>query len=384
MMEEAVQWDAQDRSAVLLVTDQVSTAGLEGAFQEYAALMTAEGHQVFPVNWSGGTPAQLRALIGSYRERANAVFLVGDLPVVWYEMTSFGSYEVFPVDLYYASLDSTWSDSDGDGYLDSHSQARIDIPVSRLTGTPDEMTAYFSKLLAYRRGERSLSRKAFIFKDDDWFHNFRGSVFGLDAFLSDIDTYSNESTTVKAAYRRRLSDSDAAYVYQWVHALPSVLFFREGDTYNTMSVSEIDDYNHRGNSYNLFNCQGARYTEENLGSGYLFHTDTALAVMGSTKVGGNYYPMEFHRTLAAGAPWGISFQNWYNRFGYSDDGWFLGMVIMGDPAFSLLESQPRVSASARRLSDLVPPDEEEKRELFQTLRKLDQYRDALDNHPPPQ
>jgi len=83
-----------------------------------------------------------------------------------------------------------------------------------------------------------------------------------------------------------------------------------------------------------------------------------LAVTGSTKVGGNYYPLEFHRTLAVGSSWGNAFKSWYNYFGSSDDEWFLGMVILGDPALYIKDGKNIRTLSRNTFSQLVPPDDD--------------------------
>ncbi len=122
----------------------------------------------------------------------------------------------------------------------------------------------------------------------------------------------------------------------------------------------------------MFNCKGARFTGDNLGMTYLIDTDTGLAVTGSTKVGGNYYPLEFHRTLTVGSNWGNAFKSWYNYYGKKDDEWFLGMVILGDPSLYLKDIQVDRSLSRSALQSILPPSEEEIGSIAENLIIFDE------------
>jgi hypothetical protein len=42
-------------------------------------------------------------------------------------------------------------------------------------------------------------------------------------------------------------------------------------------------------------------------------------------------PRLFHGALGNGSTWGEAYREWYNNNGNTDDEWFLGMVILGDP-----------------------------------------------------
>jgi len=72
----------------------------------------------------------------------------------------------------------------------------------------------------------------------------------------------------------------------------------------------------------------------------------------------NYYPLEFHRTLAAGSSWGNAFKSWYNYYGKSDDSWFLGMVILGDPALKIQDMTADRALSRGAFDQIIPPDRE--------------------------
>ena len=108
--------------------------------------------------------------------------------------------------------------------------------------------------------------------------------------------------------------------------------------------------------YNLFNCSASRFTDEHIAMTYLTKTDYGLATTGTTKPGGNYYPKAFHHLLAQGNTWGEAFRGWYNNFGVTDDKWFLGMVILGDPMLTIQPTVHRILKTAPLTQ--IPPDEE--------------------------
>jgi hypothetical protein len=130
---------------------------------------------------------------------------------------------------------------------------------------------------------------------------------------------------------------------------------------------------------NMFNCKGVRFTQPNIGMSYLTSTDLTLAITGSTKVGGNYYPMEFHRELSVGNSWGEAFIGWYNAFGVFDDEWFLGMVILGDPSLRLRQTDPQTGISRSAIQSIMPPLREQRDELGSMLMEFDQSLEGPDS-----
>lgn len=359
-------------SEILLVVEQSRFAELEDSLNQYARDISAEGGSVeirtFP---SSGDPASLHAMISDRGDSISGSFFVGDLPAVWYEQNAFGKPEEFPIDLYYMDLDAVWTDSDKDGKYDDHSPLEITHYVSRITGDNRELISYFSKLHNYRTGNYSYLGGAFIFKDEDWFDTYRGSSFGLDRMYDSVRIREKASETLKDDYLYNVAYEGADYVYQWIHATPTSLYISDGSSYSTFRYSEIEQYNTKGRFINMFNCKGARFTQANLAMAYLNGTDTGLAVTGSTKVGGNYYPLEFHRTLTAGSSWGNAYKSWYNYFGRNDDEWFLGMIILGDPTLRIIDAEVDRSITRNSFSQLVPPDDETTSRLGEVLILFD-------------
>lgn len=359
---------------LLLVIEQSQLTALSDSISVYTEDITASGGSVdvkpFP---SDGSADELKALIASYKENVDGAFLVGDLPAAWYEQTAFGKEEEFPIDLYFMDFEAVWEDSDGDGIFDGHSPLNLTHYVSRIAGSTEEIITYFDKLHNYRTGSYAYLGGAFIFKDEDWFDTYRGSSFGLDRMYGDVTINEDADVTLKDDYLYRVAYEGADYVYQWIHATPTSLYISDGDYYSTFRYREIPDSNVQSRFLNMFNCKGARFTQSNLGMTYLTGTDSGLAVTGSTKVGGNFYPLEFHRTLTLGSNWGNAFKSWYNYYGSKDDEWFLGMVILGDPALHIKDAEIDRSLSRSSFSEIIPPAEEAVKELGKNLTDFETF-----------
>ena len=377
---------------VLVLVDDAVFPVLEDALVEYASDLAVEKVDVTVEQWTAGTAADLRSLLAArhHDQGIDGAFLVGDLPAAWYAMTSEFRYEEFPCDLYLMDPDSVWTDANHDGRLDAHSPLRLSLYVSRLRGTAGELAAYFRKLHDYRTGASRLPPRAYIFKDDDWFAFRPGSNFGLGLLYGATDIDETVGRTVKPHYLDTLTADGYEFVYQWIHSYPSALCVKEAGLFKTITVWDVAAFNLKGHFYNLYDCSAARFTERNLGMTYLAKTDSALAVFGSTKVGGCYYPLVFYQVLAQGGTWGDAYLNWYNYYGRRNDSWNLGMVILGDPTLT-----PTSAGPAYRFIDLslpAEPDGEAIRRLeetgydFQSDRDLtgfDAYREAHPEFFPP-
>lgn len=320
------------------------------------------------IRYWDGTPSELRDNIRNIEdlERMNlALFFIGDIPAAWYELVSFGEYEKFPTDIYYASPQTNWEDRDNNGIFDSHSFPTIIAPVSRITGNADEINGYFQKLHNHRNinfGDGT----AVIFKDDDWSSFQPDSYYGLNSIFSSAEKHVVPASTFKNDYNRILSSGTATYVYQWIHANPEGLYIDENGIYNIFRRNDITPATIDANFINMFNCKGARFTSSNLGMTYIIESESTLAVTGSSKVGGNFVPDEFHRSLAAGCSWSKSFREWYNSTGSYDDKWYLGMVIFGDPTLKIEKSSSKVRRNLE-ITNLIYPNSEHSDQIYQEL-----------------
>ncbi|MCP4162658.1 MAG: hypothetical protein GY760_21545 [Deltaproteobacteria bacterium] len=375
MMDEVPPPANTNPARLLLIVDQDKITDLSDKTLEYSNDIISTGGAVetlpFPPD---GSVEDMKNLIKTYRDSIDGVFLVGDLPTAWYEQTAFSKYENFPVDIFLMDLDAAWTDSDNNGIYDGHGSLNLTLFASRIVGTVTEINAYFTKLHNYRSMDYEYLGRAFIFKDDDWFDTYRSSTFGLERLYENVKINENAELTMKDNYLYQLSYTGADYVYQWIHATPTSLYISNDGYYSTVRYSEIKNNNMRGRFLNMFNCKGARYTQRNLGMTYLTNTETGLAVTGSTKVGGNYYPLEFHRTLTVGSNWGNAFISWYNFYGKKDDSWFLGMTILGDPALHIKDSDVDRSLSRASFKAIIPPSEEE---INSIAKDLTDFEDTL-------
>ncbi len=354
---------------MLIIIEKNIYDDISSEVNQYRNDIFSEGTAAEIYLWEEGSYLDLRDTITEYMGIVDTVFLIGELPAAWYEQTSFGDSESFPCDLYFMCPESVWSDSNNNGIFDTHSPLTVDISLSRINGSDTELKSYFNKLHKYRTGGFTNTGSAFIFKDDDWFNNYRGSTFGLDKLYRNISVHDSKDTTVRAQYVETLQTETVDYVYQWIHALPSSLYIINGNKYEQITVNDIGPHTN-ALFYNMFNCSAARFTEINLAMTYLMKTDTGLGVIGSTKVGGNYYPLEFHRSLALGSCWGNAFKSWYNRYGSGDDQWFLGMVILGDPVLKLSVTSSPKGISTKSLTAVFPPDSTEKELLYRKFMEF--------------
>ncbi len=355
MLDDPLPADKSPANLLLIMNETILTS-LSDQLTRYSEDIIADGGTVEIRPFSSEDSVEnLKSLIKKNRSTIDGVFLVGDLPTAWYEQHAFGRNEEFPIDLYLMDLDATWSDSDNDGIYDGHSPLNLSIYVSRMIGSEDEIDNYFTKLHNYRSDNYEYLDGAFIFKDDDWFSTYRGSSFGLERMYDQVRINENAQVTRKENYLYSLSNDGADYVYQWIHSTPTSLYISNDGYYSPIRYADIGSNEIKGRFLNMFNCKGARYTQKNLAMTYLGKTKTGLAVTGSTKVGGNYYPLEFHRALTVGSSWGNAFKSWYNYYGKNNDEWFLGMVILGDPTLYILDSEIDRTLSKASFSGIIPP-----------------------------
>jgi hypothetical protein len=369
-LEDLSKLEVEKADSILLVVAGGIYPSISDSIDTYRQDLKKEGCAVSCRLWDGGGAGELRTLLRSAMESEaiHGAFLVGDLPAVWYEQEGFTGHEEFPCDLYFMDADARWEDRDGDGILDAHSPLSLDMFVSRIEGTGAEISRYFEKVHRYRTGKLAVWKGAYIFKDDDWTDFHRGSSFELSRIYGDVDMCEDVAESFRSAYVAKLSGTGAEYVYQWIHSYPPLLCIRGTSSYEYIHTSDVAAGNFKGVFYNLFDCSAARFTEDNLGTAYLLHTDYGLAVLGSTKVGGNYNPRVFHYALAMGARWGDAYKCWYNEYGALDDRWFMGMVTLGDPTLTLTE-ETRFELKALA-EDAAPPSLEEIGALEDAFRRF--------------
>lgn len=359
---------------VLVVVEDGLYDPLFSELQVYTDDLSVAGLNTVVTVWQSGTFEEFRSFlhITADVKKADSVMLVGSLPVAWYEMNAEGRYEVFPSDLYFMDDESVWWDSDNNGLLDHHTKISVTLPVSRIIGSEQELKGYFHKLHNFRTGEIRLPASGFIFKDDDWFDFQRGSSFGLSRIYRDFEIAESPVITTRDEYAWRLTNDGAEFINQWIHSYPRALYVIENNQYRQISLNDISNWNFKGHFYNLFDCSAARFTEENIGMTYLMKTDYAMAIFGSTKVGGCYQPLVFYDILSRKGTWADAYKQWYNHYGNTSDSWFLGMVILGDPSLEVHSDGP-----VYRMIDMSLPPEPVQEEI-DSLN--DKFRDFFDSY----
>ncbi len=357
-------------SGVLVAVDSLSYPALLPELARYLADLEEQGFRGEILIFNGVSAEELKSRVWAGGYASDMVFLVGNLPWADYETEAFGYQETFPVDLYFASDEVSWTDTDGNGVFDAHSPIRITKPVSRIKGTASELKFYFDKLHEYAGASFPDVSEAFLFKDDDWQDYKRGSSLGLDRLYSRIVTKDTAADTLMLSYTDKLASGFSMYVYQWIHASPDTLFFKAPEGYEIFSIGEIERVLPQGAFYNLFDCKAAKFTQPNLGMQYLTHTPYGLAVQGSTKIGGNYYPMEFHRSLAGGNTWSQAFADWYNLYGVLSDEWFLGMCVFGCPALRPVAASRNRNPWVGSARELIPAAFNPETQLFRDLVRV--------------
>ncbi len=365
----------------LIVVDKRLQGRIDAALDRYVQDVLAEGAEVPAVRWwmPGGHP-QLKALIRDSWQKwgIHGVFLVGDLPSAWYEQDpDFGDpvgvvHEEFPTELYFQQMGGDWGDANGNGIYDSHPGIDLDLFSARLVGGADRINAYLARLHQYRtNGSFFAQRRFFSFVDDDWNGSrslgyadpsTTGGTWGLEDFYGSRYVRREWSdTTGKQDYLDVMAGGGGAeFVYQWIHSDPQRIYFDDNfspNPQNLLTLEELVARNVQGSFFNLFDCSISRYTEPdgNLASEYV-HGEKGLAAVGSTKAGGIFNPDVLHGALHDGLGFGEALRLWFNdtwayraSYGFDEvffDGWWLGMMVQGDPLVTL--QRPATTPIARR------------------------------------
>ncbi len=360
----AFQLDGRGDKVALIVNSKTYQE-IEARINRFASDLNAEGYQVQVDTTSSITAQALRSHLASIGELKGAIF-IGELPVAWFEDDEFGSWEEFPIELYFMDLDGNWIDSDNDGLYDNHTgDVQPEIWVGRIYAgrlhLSDEINLYkryFDKNHSYRTGNLPLPHRALSFVDDDWSY---WTTCYTDLVYPSVTVVNNDNQTTARNYRSHLLNG-----YEWIHLCSHSspwghTFKIPGGYAGTVFNYEIFYIEPVAHFLNLFACSGTRFVEENNnGNWYIFHSQNGLAVVGSAKTGSMLYFYDFYQPLGQGKNIGDAFKYWFIRHGESSWGWFYGLNILGDPTLKPMMSdgerfipQPRDGKS-----EVVAPDPE--------------------------
>jgi len=377
METEMVRSTSGRRGEILVLISQTIWNSIPELLDEYLNQLTAEGWGVTATTVTGGTPISLKELIVTHNPQPASVFMIGSLPVAWFQMLTDWGYEEFPIDLYYMDLNGTWSDQyihqvvggnhtlvpGSDGIFDTHTGlVQPETPVGRLEASTidwdDEIELvenYFSKNLSYRRGGLRLSQQGLSYVDDDWSY---WTTVGLDAVYDDVVVVNDPEVTRGADYGERLLDG-----YEWigvmVHSWPGGHSFKYNNGWNWDTFYASDLYytvDAQANFYNLFACSNARYTDANYMAGiYVMAGTWGVGALGSTKTGSMLDFEYFYDALGAGSTMGGAYLQWFQfeangGFDLWQQQWFYGMTLIGDP--TLRPAMPADDEPPLPVSDL--------------------------------
>lgn len=384
-----------DHDFLIIISEETygESLALVSALDIYLTDLDDEGITNALLIWQPGSATVLREIIKTHVATygTKGVLLLGEMPAAWFEQTAdYGGdigkvYEQFPIDIYLADMDGIWKDTDSNGIYDVHPNIDVEIFISRIPGTIQQIRDYLAKVHTYKTsGSLAKTRSFYSFMDDDWngFSEWRDQTWELESiYETRYIRHEDADTTDKEHYVAQMRGDGAEFVYQWIHTSPHRIYF--DDNYspnpdNILPIEEIRTPPVYGSFYNLFNCSVSRFTEEGgtLAIAYL-HSPNGLATFGSTKTGGSYQPYVFHKNLADGGNWGTSWKLWINdtfnnnEYGQDHlDSWWLGMVVLGDPTLRLTDevTPPTPRSLRQQLSG------EQKETLNRFLRDGYQYK----------
>ena len=304
---------------------------LEPHLDTYLDGLAAEGLKGYVLTFDPAPVGELRALLAEQLERHNigGAFLVGDLPTAWYEQEAFDVWEEFPMDVYLGDLDADFSDTDDNNVFDAHAPLGLEIYTSRIMGEVADLQEYFDRVDRFRKEGHLLEPSVFVFIDDDW--SGSPSLYGLDDIYTTVQLTYDPSESTLDHYVQQLTGDGAEFVFQMIHSSVTYLTFR-GEGAGMLYAEQIRAHNFQTSFVHMWDCWAARFTKDsNLGMIYTVENDQGLAVIGSTKKGAVRNIATLHERLALNEPIGEAFRYWYNAYGRTDDGWALGIVVLGDP-----------------------------------------------------
>jgi len=327
---------------VVLVNDSIYPE-IEVSIDQYVQDLTNAGYMTKVITALGGTPDDIRNLLKA--EMSNGLIgalLVGDLPIAWWEQSSYG--EDYPIDFFFTDLDGNWIDNNSNGLFDYHSAGSGDVLpdiwvgrlyTSRLTYDNEArlITDYFDRNHRYRTGGLTLPDKGLVYNEVIWYPNDHGMGY----LYNDVTVVNDENTTTAYDYKNRIKQQ-----FQFVHLIAhsscwAHTFFLQNEQPGGGSVFsfEIPFLEPEGFFYFLNSCMAGRYTEtNNLANWYLFSRAYSQVVMASSSLMYGINNLSgLYQALGNDSTFGDAFKKWH-RANYD---WFMGTLILGDPSLKVLD-----------------------------------------------
>jgi hypothetical protein len=351
---------ATENQKVLILVSPRIFSGLGEKVLRYGHDLNHQGYEVDMVEYSGGTPGNLRSFIVSGKQNLIGCVLIGDIPVAWYEVDDdfyeYG-YAEFPCDLFLMDIDGQWRDTDGNEIYDLHQDGSGDrmpeifvgrIDGSRMEGNEIEiLDRYFDKNHEYWNGDIYLHHYGLTYTEDDWsvYSDMQNDISYL--YKSNYEAVSAPATDRDDYLDNRLKNIIYEYIQLACHSSSNAHYFTRN---GILTSNQVRNTPPSGLSFNLFCCSALRFTDHNcLGGSYIFNQgQKALSVVGSTKTGSMLEFRFFYQSLSAGNPLGTALKEWFRQiapYDAYDLFWHYGMTVLGDPLMAMLSGE----------TDIYPP-----------------------------
>lgn len=334
----------QHKPLVIVMVDSNNYPALESSLNLYKMDAESEGYSVNIIETNklvDRTPMGIRSYLREMMSQGlTGALFVGNIPEVWYEVND----SRFPTDMYYADLDGSWKDLDGNGVYDEHGGDIIpEIWVGRLKpprlGSEETrlLINYFHKNHLYRNGFRILPWwRTLIYIDDDgvnWADDAKTSVSQVS---TDVTLITEPEITNAEDFKTRLKDASG---FQWLYLMSHGSYDYHNFEVNgklcggTVFSWEYQNIDPRILFYLFFTCSAARYTEKDYLAGTAVFADTyGLLAIGCTDIMFSVSFRKFFAVLSEGNSIGVAFQKWFQDQGVNLDPLIsYGLTIIGDP-----------------------------------------------------
>ncbi len=356
----------QREEGFLIIVELDLYPEIADAMATYQNDLTSEGYNSFLIEFSGTVAFDMKIQIMLYfqEENVNNVILIGDLPVVWFEMfEDFNNNGIwdpdenwvdFPIELYFSDIDGSWEDIDNNGIYDYHEgDKHPEIGIGRIIASnmsylgsseAELINSYFQRNHLYRNGFLQNPDIALAYIDDDWAYWGPEYQEAMQFVYPETELINDINQTTANDYRTNRLTADYEFIQVHVHSGPDAHYFYEnnGNNYNTVTNYQISYLNPTSYFYNLFACSNSRFTENNnMGGMYLLGNDYCLGTIGSTKTGSMLWFEDFYEPLSLDENLGEALRQWWElSVDVGDDwmwqrAWFYGMAIQGDPSLKL-------------------------------------------------
>lgn len=344
-----------DSNVVLLINQNVYNPITMDEFEAYRNNIEEEGYSIkMCIANNVAEPAPLREFLRDEWEynHIDGAFLVGQLPVAWYELPIYDEnhqdtigWDEFPCDLFFMDLNGVWRDDFRENRIyDGHEgDVRPEIWVGRLytptmtyhdASETDLVEKYFQKNRDYRSGILRLKNQALSYVDKDWaaFHMER-EVFKIYDEVTFINDGINGDVSASDYEERVKASTNNKYewLYLAAHSSPQAHYFSDGLFFS----ERIDIIDVQVLFFLNFNCSAARFTDNDcLCNWYVMQTPYGLFSVGSTKSGSMLDQYDYYNQIKEGKTFGEAFLYWGKRH-FENRDWHYGTVCIGDPTLKI-------------------------------------------------